>query len=98
MHGHMDMWIGSLCVQYRSHGTYTQVKKNSRVISACHASSEHSSLEYECSRARVILEYECSRAQGLEWQKGFASIRGDHALRSRAQHGRDSRVYSRLYS
>ena len=47
-------------VQYRSRGTYTRVKKNSRVISARHASGERSSLEYECSRARVILEYEGS--------------------------------------
>ena len=46
-----------LCIQYRSHGTYTQVKKYTQVINTRHVSGEAPFLVYECSRARVIFEY-----------------------------------------
>ena len=55
-------------VQYRSHGTYTRVKKFTRVISTHHASGVTIFLEFEYSSDRVQ-ELECSsglRVRGLE--------------------------------
>ena len=55
-------------VQYRSRGTYTRVKKFTRVISTRHASGVTIFLEFEYSSARVQ-ELECSsgrRVRGLE--------------------------------
>ena len=46
-------------VQYRSRGTYTRVKKFTRVISTRHASGVTIFLEFEYSSARVQ-ELECS--------------------------------------
>ena len=64
--------ICTLCmythVQYRSRGTYTRVKKFTRVISTRHASGVTIFLEFEYSSARVQ-ELECSsgrRVRGLE--------------------------------
>jgi hypothetical protein len=57
-----------LYIQYRSHGTYTRVKKFTRVISTRHASGVTIFLEFEYSSARVQ-ELECSsglRVRGLE--------------------------------
>ena len=64
-------------VQYRSRGTYTRVKKFTRVISTRHASDVTIFLEFEYSSARVQ-ELECSsglRVPGLESSSARALAR-----------------------
>ena len=68
MHTHTHTHQVRVHVQYRSRGTYTRVKKFTRVISTRHASGVTIFLEFEYSSARVQ-ELECSsgrRVRGLE--------------------------------